>query len=130
MSRFHDRALHLARTHTTRAGDEADYVGRLTTALNEAYADGRGEALNMRTLSALADMSDAAVHAYRLRWAVGDSVIADGVVRAFTRENGASIHADDDVRDAYLWVSGTSEYFVPVRALIDLMGEDLAVVIR
>lgn len=60
----------------------------------------------------------------RARWAVdGDmNTVADGVIRNFTKENGMFwTDKDGDVRDAFLWISGMFESFIPVRTVLAQM---------
>lgn len=83
-------------------------------------------------LDALAELRVAAQEKRRVRWAVnGDmDIIAEGVARNFTDESGNFFSSDGDVRDSHFWISGMSEYFLPVRDLIPLIRDNLFVVQR
>lgn len=83
-------------------------------------------------LDTLTQLRTAAAEKRRVKWAVnGDlDVIAEGVARNFTDESGNFFSNDGDVRDAYFWISGMSEYFLPVRDLIPLIRDSLFVVQR
>lgn len=50
----------------------------------------------------------------------GDYNLVEGVARSLGKDGGGMAW-DTDVRDMYLWVSGTFEYFWPVSELLDDM---------
>lgn len=87
------------------------------------------DTLTIGTANALADILRACQGNLRVRWAVhGDvAVITSGTARAITTHDGA-LWGDGDVRDAYVWISGTFETFMPVREVLALMADSLFVV--
>lgn len=78
----------------------------------------------------LADLMRACQGNQRVRWALDadHTEVRSGVARAFTKADGNFVGRDTDVRDAYIWISGTFEVFMPVRQILDLMNEHLFVV--
>lgn len=61
----------------------------------------------------------------RVRWLVGSGGVVTGVARHFVRDSETAGFLDwntDNVLDAYLRVSGTLEYFIPVRDVLALLG--------
>lgn len=63
----------------------------------------------------------------RVKWAVGGDSdrIVDGVARHIVDEHHNFINNDRDVRDGFVWISGTFEHFLPVRDVLDLMDRSL-----
>lgn len=60
----------------------------------------------------------------RARWLTANNDLIDGVVRHFTRdESGAFLSPSIDVRDGYLRISGTVEWFIPVREVMRKIRE-------
>jgi hypothetical protein len=56
-----------------------------------------------------------------VRWLVpGTDTIASGVARAITQDGGG-FYREGDVRDAFLWISGTMEFWVPVSQVMDMI---------
>lgn len=61
-------------------------------------------------------------------WAVHGNVdvIAEGTLRAFCQnDGGAFMKGDQDVRDAYVWISAGMEHFIPVKDIMALQAEGL-----
>lgn len=75
---------------------------------------------DLRTLTEIVDAVDK--HA-RIRWLVDEGVTAEGVVRAFTHNGGGFLTATDNVLDAYLWVSSTTEWWLPVSTIMTGLRE-------
>jgi hypothetical protein len=86
--------------------------------------------LTVADLAMLSELSDACSNKSKVRWAAnGDvSYIAEGVARNFTDANGNFLKANEDVRDAFVWISGTMEHFIPVRQIMEWMTNGLFVV--
>ena len=89
-----------------------------------------GTPVTLADLHALVVLDDAVTYKRKVRWAVnGDvAVLADGVARAFTNEEGHFLNPQSDVREACVWISSTMEHFLPVKDLIPLIKENLFVV--
>lgn len=88
------------------------------------------EPLTISQATYLATLLTACQSNARVKWAVdGDTDrILDGVARAITHEGGGFLSRDEDVRDGYVWISGTFEHWLPVRDVLDLMAQYLFVV--
>lgn len=52
----------------------------------------------------------------------------DGVLRSFARKGGGFWPHDQDVREAFVHVSGTFEHWLPVRDVLTWMGEGVFVI--
>ena len=46
---------------------------------------------------------------------------AEFVLRAFTHDGGGFLSENEDIRDAYVWCSGTFEHWFPVEQLLDAL---------
>jgi hypothetical protein len=88
------------------------------------------DALTVADLAMLSELSDACSNKSKVRWAANGDVayIAEGVARNFTNEDGNFLKANEDVRDAFVWISGTMEHFIPVRQIMEWMTNGLFVV--
>lgn len=89
------------------------------------------ETLNIGTAVALGQLLDACQRGLRVTWSPdGGDTICDGIARAICRRTpdgypGSFLAADADVRDGYVWISGITEWTLPVREVLDLMREQL-----
>lgn len=82
--------------------------------------------LNINTLGLLSDLMVAAEHGDKVRWTEDDGeTIREGVVRHFVRDEDLGfLRAEDDVRDAYVRITGPlTEYILPVARIVELMDE-------
>lgn len=81
----------------------------------------------LRDLRFLAEIQDACIHNYPVRWAQDSdpSQVVDGVARAFCNEDGSFFDSKKDVREAFIWISGMVERFMPVMEIMYLMERDL-----
>jgi hypothetical protein len=86
--------------------------------------------LTIGEVTLLADLVRACQGNQRVKWAVDGDVerVTDGVARAFTNAEGNFVGRDTDVRDAFVWISGTFETFMPVRQILALMDQHLFVI--
>lgn len=89
------------------------------------------EVLTVRDLVNLNTVAGFAQGCKKVRWLDEDDCLHEAVARAFVKspDQPYFLGSDDDVRDAYLWMSSTFETFMPVREavrLVDLgmMAED------
>lgn len=86
--------------------------------------------VTMADLHALSEITDACIHGRKVaRLIDGDNVI-EGVARSIGDENGNFLRRDEDVRNGYLRVSGTFEYFWPIRELMPQIHDSTFVVQR
>ena len=62
---------------------------------------------------------------HRVRWLTDDGNVLSGVVRHVVRDvKYATFPLDtDDIRDCYLRISGTFEYFLPVPEVVAKIGK-------
>lgn len=81
-------------------------------------------------LHALSTITDAAIHCYRVARLMPSGDVIEGVARSIGDENGNFLKSDEDVRDGYLRVSGTFEYFWPIRELMPQIHDSTFVVQR
>ena len=82
----------------------------------------------LRDLVIYGGINDACANHYKVRWAVGTAdVIAEGVARNITTKEGNALH-NADVREGYLWISGTMEHFIPMAEVVDLYTKGLFVI--
>ena len=81
----------------------------------------------LRDLRWLAELNDACIHNYKVRWALDSNpeAVAEGVARAFCNEDGSFFDPKKDVRQAFVWISGIVERFMPVMEIMYLMERDL-----
>lgn len=81
------------------------------------------DTLSLRDAVALGTILRAAQTNATVSWLSDESgaLIENGVARHIVHdpESAAFLNDDDDVRDAYLRISATWEYFLPVRRLIE-----------
>lgn len=80
------------------------------------------DTLNLRDAVALGTILRAAQSNAAVSWLSDDSgALISGTARHIVRdpETAYFLHDDEDVRDAYLRISATFEYFLPVRRLIE-----------
>lgn len=79
-----------------------------------------------------AELLDGCRHGRRVQWAVNGDVtmICDGVLRHITDERDTGNHArpDRDIREQWVRISGTFEYWLPVTEVIELMRDQLFVI--
>ena len=75
--------------------------------------------LTIHILRQLSKLADAVYAGQPITRELADGVLVTGVARAFTRNGGDFLGPGEDVRDAYVWVSGTTEHFWPVVELLD-----------
>lgn len=76
--------------------------------------------LNVATLHRLAGLARCVEGGKPITRVVGEHTVY-GIARAFTHEGGGFLGADDDVREAYVWMSGGSlfsEQWWPVYKLL------------
>lgn len=87
--------------------------------------------VTMNDLHALTEITDAAIHCYRVRRLMpGTDNVIEGVARSIGDERGNFLRRDQDCRDGYLRVSGLFEYFWPVQELMPQIHEATFVVQR
>lgn len=88
------------------------------------------ETLGLADLHVLSALLDACSNKSKVRWAANGDVayIAEGVARNFTNADGNFLKANEDVRDNFIWISGTMEHFIPVRQIMEWMTNGLFVV--
>ena len=80
------------------------------------------ELLTIGRAITLGSLLDACAHSYPATWlADGDGPIVSGTLRAIVKDDRGSsfMTSNTDVRDGYVWVSGTFEHFIPVRDVLD-----------
>lgn len=84
--------------------------------------------LTLQDAGALAEVLRLAESNSPVRWLVpGTDTIASGVARAITHDGGG-FYREGDVRDAYLWISGTMETWLPVSQVMAMIrSHNLAV---
>jgi hypothetical protein len=59
----------------------------------------------------------------RVRWLTANNDLLEGTARAIcVREGGGFCGPEDDLRDGFLWISGTFEHWLPVRDVMDMIG--------
>lgn len=75
--------------------------------------------LTVSDLTSLSIIAQAAERSARVRWLLDEGEVAEGVARAITHDDGGFLSSGDDVRDAYLWVSGVTERWLPVSSLVN-----------
>lgn len=80
----------------------------------------------LRDLVTYGGINDACANSLRVRWAVGGDVerIVEGVARNITTKDGMAL-GSGDVRDGYLWISGTMEHWIPMSEVVDLYSKGL-----
>jgi len=77
--------------------------------------------LTVRTLVYLADLAGACQRTERVRWLLEGGVVAEGTARCFAHQGGGFLNSDEDVRDAYVHISGNGEIWLPVSDVLALM---------
>lgn len=81
------------------------------------------EVLNVAKACQIQTILDAAQRGSRVRWLTANNDIIEGVARALcVARGGGFLGAGDDVRDGYLWISGTFEHWLPVRDVMTMIG--------
>jgi hypothetical protein len=84
--------------------------------------------LNLRDLFALNTLLEAVTTGARVRWSTdGGETVLDGVARHFVkdRENFSFLSNGDDVRDAFVRISSTFEWTIPVREAMELVSDNM-----
>lgn len=78
--------------------------------------------LNVGTAVNIGIILSAAQTGARVRWLNAHGDIVEGVARHVVKDERANfLNETDDVRDSFLRISGTLEYFIPVRELITMI---------
>lgn len=77
--------------------------------------------LTVRTLVHLSTLAGACQRTERVRWLLEGGVLAEGTARCFAHEGGGFLGADEDVRDAFVHISGHGEVWLPVMDVVALM---------
>lgn len=82
--------------------------------------------LNISTVTRLATIVEAAQRGTTVRWTPdkGETILK-GTVRSIGREDFTFLHADEDVREAFLRVTGHSgrEHALPISEVMNMLGE-------
>jgi hypothetical protein len=75
--------------------------------------------LTFRQMSELQALMPAVQGCRPVRWLVDDTnVLCEGTARAITHIGGGFLNADEDIRDGFVWISGTMEHWLPVREVM------------
>lgn len=77
--------------------------------------------VTLRDVQELATVLEFCQHNRPVRWLTDSGNILDGVARSVGDEKGYFLRNDDDIRDAYVRISGTFEYFLPIRDVCELI---------
>ena len=78
--------------------------------------------LTMHDLTCLQIVAGAAERCAKVRWLNESGDILDGVARSIGDEQGNFLRSDEDVRDGYLRISSTFEYFLPVTEVMEMVS--------
>jgi hypothetical protein len=79
--------------------------------------------LTVSTLTRLGMLAEAVERKQPITRLLPDGNTVTKVARAFTHDGGGFLGRDDDVRDAFVWVSGMTEEWWPVSELLDGIRE-------
>lgn len=83
------------------------------------------EILTLQDALALAEIVRATQRKAKVDWLEpGGRGHLTGTMRAITDKDGNFVRADAEVRDAFVWISATTEWFMPVREAIRLVRGD------
>lgn len=83
--------------------------------------------LDVVALVRLSEIADAALNHKKVSWWVDlDHDPITGVARAITDASGNFWW--EDVRDGYLWISATTEWFLPITDVLDLSVRGMFVI--
>lgn len=97
-------------------------AGALAEALTPFIA--RRGVLNMRDLTTLAMVAECAQQNRRVRFLASNSGnVVEGVARSIGDEQGNFLREDEDVRDGFLRISSTMEWFLPVRDVMQMLRD-------
>jgi hypothetical protein len=79
--------------------------------------------LTLADLDLLSDLYVAGKGHANARWAVGGELdnVTTGVIRGIRNGDTTMLLSDQDVRDAFVWISGIIEWQIPVRTVLAQM---------
>lgn len=75
--------------------------------------------LSVSILTRLGMLAETVQQGQRITRLLPNGDLSTKVARAFTLDGGGFLGREDDVRDAYVWVSGMTEEWWPVSELLD-----------